>query len=408
MLFAPTWDVLRSSTGNEMSGEELLDLYVQTREQTEKLSAPLGPEDMSISSMPDVSPTKWHLAHTTWFWETFVLAPLHDGYVPVNPQYSFLFNSYYVQAGERHCRAQRGLLSRPTVEDVMHYRWFVDNEMEWLLLQGEVGEELSKLIFLGVAHEQQHQELMLTDIQHVLWQNPFNAVYSDQHEQGLRRGEEQVFLSVYSGDAPHLIGVAPDSRRFYFDNEGPRHRVIVEDFQIAKWLTTNREYLEFIEDGGYRNSKLWLAAGFNPQRQMPMYWKRSPDGGVEEYTLAGWRPIELDVAVSSVSYFEADAFARWAGARLPTEFEWEVASWQPQLEQLFGSRWQWTCSAYLPYPGYKPAAGAIGEYNGKWMADQWVLRGGSFATPAGHTRRTYRNFWPSDTRWQYTGIRLAK
>lgn len=396
-----------------MTGEELLDKYQHVREETERRVALLSPEDMSISSMEDVSPTKWHLAHTTWFWERFVLTPLQGNYKVFKEEYSFLFNSYYVQAGERHCRAQRGLLSRPSVAEILQYRWYVDERMEQLLLKVDSTDELfhdlvSRLVTLGLNHEQQHQELMLTDIQHVLWKHPFNEFYNLEIEDTSPRLEEQEWVKVYSSEVPQAVGVEKESKVFHFDNEGPRHRVIVPDFEVSKYLVTNREWLEFIEAGGYNDSRLWLAAGYK-RNKLPLYWKWE-EQDVWEYTLGGWQRISerLELPVRSISYYEADAYARFVGARLPTEFEWEVASWQPQLEQLAGSRWQWTASPYLPYPGYQPVAGPLGEYNGKWMCDQWVLRGGSFATPAGHTRRTYRNFWPAATQYQYTGLRLAK
>jgi len=390
------------------AGAALADVYREVRSHTERLCEPLEIEDYVVSSMPDVSPTKWHLAHTSWFFETFVLAPNDPSYAPFNPKYSFLFNSYYVQAGERHCRAQRGLVTRPTVRDVYAYRRYVDDHMLGLL------ERLddTQVVTLGLHHEQQHQELMLTDIKHVFWTNPTRPAYDCAARREYRvvsTNATSCFTTVTTRGDVHTIGHADDG--FAFDNETPAHRVFVEPFEIRAHLVTNGEYLEFIEDGGYRRPDLWLAAGWalvrEASREAPLYWERTPDGWTE-FTLAGTEPLALEAPVCHVSYFEADAFARWAGCRLPTEAEWEIAARaMAELPQLYGERWQWTQSPYVAYPGYKPAAGALGEYNGKWMSDQWVLRGSSLATPPGHARVTYRNFFPSDTRWQFTGIRLA-
>jgi ergothioneine biosynthesis protein EgtB len=382
--------------------KNLAQQYRDVRAYTVRLCDPLETEDMVVSSMPDVSPTKWHLAHTSWFFETFVLAPRDPAYRSPNPKYAFLFNSYYVQAGERHCRAQRGLVTRPTVEEVMAYRRHVDDHM-LRLLEGINDDET---VTLGLHHEQQHQELVLTDIKHVLWMNPLRPSYrTTQTPQ--RPNAQAGWLTVPEGI--HQIGHSGEG--FTFDNERPAHRVFVEPYSIASSLVTNGEYLQFIEDGGYRHPDLWLAAGWalvhEQHRTAPLYWEHTPDGWME-FTLAGMQPLDLAAPVAHVSYFEADAYARWAGKRLPSEAEWEIAArLHTDLPQLFGERWQWTQSAYVAYPGYQPAAGAIGEYNGKWMADQWVLRGSSEATPPGHSRVTYRNFFASDTRWQFTGIRLA-
>jgi ergothioneine biosynthesis protein EgtB len=409
------------------TADSLVEQYRAVRAYTERLCDTLEVEDYVVSSMPDVSPTKWHLAHTSWFFETFVLAPSDPAYVPLNPKYAFLFNSYYVQAGERHCRAQRGLVTRPTVQEVFEYRRYVDEHMLRLLERGGADDAV---VTLGLHHEQQHQELMLTDIKHVFWMNPMRPAYLGKADMGHRTwdiGRDVLAPSSSRLDASkapmshvpcpmsavtggiHSIGHSGSG--FAFDNETPVHRVFVEDFSIASRLVTNGEYLEFIEDRGYHRPDLWLAAAWavvqQEKREAPFYWERTPDGWTE-FTLAGTQPLDASAPVCHVSYYEADAFARWAGKRLPTEPEWEIAARQhPELPQLFGERWQWTQSAYVAYPGFAPARGAIGEYNGKWMSDQWVLRGSSLATPPGHARVTYRNFFPSDTRWQFTGIRLA-
>ena len=406
----------------------LADRFEEVRARTEWLCEPLETEDYVVSSMPDVSPTKWHLAHTSWFFETFVLAPHLPSYVSPNPKYSFLFNSYYVQAGERHCRAQRGLVTRPTVEEVYAYRAHVDEAMQELLarIAGDTRHPAAPIIELGLHHEQQHQELMLTDIKHVFWTNPMRPTYRSARTSG-RVAPPLRWHAVPEG----LRTIGHAGGGFAFDNESPEHRVFVDGFRIASRLVTNGEYRAFIEDGGYRRPDLWLSNGWATIRdrkwEAPLYWEHADDGWTE-FTLAGTRALDESEPVCHVSYFEADAFARWAEARLPTEPEWEIAArdvgadtrfadgrQHPEvavdgdapLAQLFGDVWQWTQSPYVAYPGYAPAAGAIGEYNGKWMCDQWVLRGASCATPPSHARLTYRNFFPSDARWQFTGIRLV-
>lgn len=406
-------------TGIAVLAENQTSIAVRFREVragTEILCEPLEVEDYVVSSMPDVSPTKWHLAHTSWFFETFLLGPHAAGYVSLDPRYAFLFNSYYVQAGERHCRAQRGLVTRPTVREVFDYRAHVDEHV--VRFVDGLGEDRDHpawaILELGLQHEQQHQELLMTDIKHVLWTNPLRPVY--QEGAATRRDfVEQGWYGVGEG----IYQIGHDGDGFSFDNEGPPHRVFVDDFRVSNRLVTNGEYLEFIEDGGYHAAPLWLSSGWSAVQEQaweaPLYWSRGDDGW-DEFTFSGDRPLDLSAPVSHVSYFEADAFARWAGHALPTEQQWEIASRQASrmdgddspLSQLFGQCWQWTQSAYTAYPKYRPSAGAIGEYNGKWMADQWVLRGSSLATPYGHERLTYRNFFPSDARWQFTGIRLVE
>jgi len=401
--------------------------YAAVRAATERLCVPLHTEDYVVSSMPDVSPTKWHLAHTSWFFETFVLAPFHLDYRALNPKYAFLFNSYYVQAGERHCRAQRGLLTRPTVAEVYAYRAHVDAHMQQVIatIDDDPHHPASAVLELGLHHEQQHQELLVTDIKHVFWTNPMRPAYRPD----IRVASTPAAQGWTVIDAG-VRSIGYDGQGFHFDNEGPPHREYVQHAALAHRLTTNGEFAEFIADGGYRRPELWLSRGWATVQEhawrAPLYWE-SVDDSWHEFTLAGAATLDVHAPVTHVSYFEADAFARWAHMRLPTEAEWEVvARTEPVagrfadaellhphsegasgLQQLFGDVWQWTQSAYVAYPGYRASDGALGEYNGKWMSDQWVLRGASCATPASHARATYRNFFPSDARWQFTGIRLA-
>jgi len=410
--------------------EPLVTRFRNIRTWTVALVEPLEVEDCVVSSMPDVSPTKWHLAHTSWFFETFVLAEHAPDYRSPDPRYAYLFNSYYVQAGERHCRAQRGLATRPTLVQVLNYRRHVDEAVLDLLerIGDDADHPARALIDLGLQHEQQHQELLLTDIKHVLWTNPLRPTYRPFASTAPTSPGPLAWHDIPEG--VHEIGHAGPG--FAYDNEGPRHKVYLQPARIANRLVTNAEFAAFIADGGYSRAELWLSAGFATAQAegwtAPLYWERR-DGDWTEFTLGGQLPLLPDAPVCHVSHYEADAYARWAGHSLPTEMEWEVAAAaQPiqgtfvesgrghpapahgrgTLEQLYGDVWQWTGSAYLGYPGYQPAGGALGEYNGKWMADQWVLRGASVATPRSHARLTYRNFFPSAARWQFTGIRLAE
>ena len=438
--------ILSPSPAREASvAAPLAEQYRAVRAFTETLCAPLATEDYVVQSHADVSPTKWHLAHTTWFWETFVLGEYAEGYALYDEAYPFLFNSYYVQAGERHCRAQRGYLSRPTVQEVFAFRNHVDEHMQQLLdgLDEDANAKLAEVVRVGLNHEQQHQELMLTDIKHVFSVNPLRPAYREQTYTPAPEPGPVQWVAFPEG--LHQIG--HDAERdgpFTFDNETPRHRAFVEPFALADRLVTCGEFLAFMEDGGYERAPLWLSEGFATVQERgwtePFYWEqRDGEDGTAwwHYTLAGMRPVDPNEPLTHISYFEADAYARWAGCRLPTEFEWEIASagvpveghfagdgvFHPtlpapyaggdgadatRLRQLFGDVWEWTRSQYSPYPGYNPLPGALGEYNGKFMSNQFVLRGGSCATSRSHIRRTYRNFFPADATWQFTGLRLAQ
>jgi ergothioneine biosynthesis protein EgtB len=405
--------------------------YQAVRQMTERLARPLSPEDCQVQSMPDASPVKWHLAHTSWFFETFVLAPGVPGYEAFHPSFSYLFNSYYNAVGDRIARPQRGLVTRPTLEEVYAYRSAVDRAM--LAYLDAAGPALptavASVIELGINHEQQHQELILTDIKHALAQNPTRPAYRGGTAAAASSEARPMEWVPFPGG---ITWVGHDGQGFAFDNEEPRHRVYLEPFQIGSRLVTSGEFLAFIEEGGYSRPEFWLSDGWNAARaeqwQAPLYWERI-DGAWWVYTLGGRRRLADAEPVCHLSFYEADAFARWAGARLPTEAEWESAAghqerngnfleagrFHPQaapdgtgIAQCFGDTWEWTQSAYTPYPGSRPAAGALGEYNAKFMCNQLVLRGGSCATPAAHIRATYRNFFPPAARWQFTGIRLAK
>ena len=416
----PDFDVLRSE-------------YRSVRAFSEELCRPLAIEDYVVQSMDDVSPAKWHLGHVSWFFETFLLLPELDGYEPFHPRFSFIFNSYYNAVGERHPRPRRGVLARPTVEEVLAYRRHVDRHMTRLLANvGAAGaERVASVVEIGLHHEQQHQELMVTDFKHVFGVNPLHPVYCPARGGGNGASPGALDWVPCAGGLRWFGHAGPG---FAYDNEGPRHQRFLPPYRLADRLVTNGEYRCFMADGGYRRPELWLSDGWDAVNregwEAPLYWSR--DGSDwHQVTLSGLRPIAPSEPVVHVSYFEADAYARWAGVRLPTEFEWEASAmdetpapesanfveekaFHPRpcppgagLRQLFGDAWEWTASDYAPFPGYRPAPGALGEYNGKFMCNQYVLRGGSCATPRTHVRATYRNFFPPDKRWQFSGIRLA-
>lgn len=375
--------------------------FLDVRTHTERLAEPLSAEDQTVQSMPDASPTKWHLAHTTWFFETFVLKPHSRSYRPYDASYEYLFNSYYEAVGPRHPRPQRGMITRPGVAEIMAYRRHVSDAMVELLSSGN--NEVEPIVELGLHHEQQHQELLLMDAKHLLSLNPLKPAYHAP-----RRRTEAPAPLAWRDFEGGLVEIGHDRQGFAFDNEGPRHRVWLEPFALASRPTNSAEYLEFIEDGGYRRAEFWLSAGWECVNQRgwtaPLYWEKAGDGW-KVFTLSGLQPIDGAAPVCHVSAFEAAAFAKWAGKRLPREAEWEVAA--AALSDT-GIVWEWTASPYVAYPGYREPEGAIGEYNGKFMASQMVLRGGCTATPANHVRPTYRNFFPPDARWMFGGIRLAE
>lgn len=425
----------KNNSGKNLSQESLIEFYKTVREFSHTLAEPLEIEDYVVQSMPDVSPTKWHLAHTSWFFETFVLSKAMSDYKSPDPQYAYLFNSYYVQAGERHLRPKRGLISRPTVEQTYSYRNHVDESMIQFMKNASEKEwqELSSVIEIGIHHEQQHQELIVTDIKHVLSENPLYPKYRSKNNiaDESNTAEELKWVDFDEG----IYDIGNQGNGFGYDNEYPNHKVYLNPYKLASRLVTNSEYVEFIDDGGYETPEIWLSEGWATVEannwRAPLYWQKK-DGKWMQFTLSGLRKIEPDEPVSHVSYFEADAYARWAGSRLPTEAEWEVAAsnlivegnfvdnmnFHPvgldigtngsPIKQMYGDVWEWTQSSYSAYPGYKPAPGALGEYNGKFMCNQMVLRGGSCATSKSHIRKTYRNFFPTSARWQFMGIRLAK
>ena len=406
----------------------LRDRLFETRRLSSDLAAPLSDEDQVVQAMDDASPTKWHLAHTTWFFEAFLLKRFLPDYRVFDERFEYCFNSYYESVGARQPRAKRGLLTRPSAQEVRDYREFVDAALARLFDQ-KLKPEAAELIELGINHEQQHQELLLTDMLALFAAEPLKPAY------------REAGAGVAAGDAAPLGWIAfdggicevgHDGEGFAYDNEGPRHEALIRPFRLADRCVTNAEWAEFVTDGGYATPTLWLADGWNTVKGQdwngPLYVEQA-DGGMMQMSLLGFRPVDPAAPVTHVSYYEADAFARWAGYRLPTEFEWEVASASVKVEgrdlgaghlrpmpakpgsglkQMFGDVWEWTASAYLPYPGFKAAPGAVGEYNGKFMCSQFVLRGGSCATPEGHVRRTYRNFFYPHQRWQFTGLRLAQ
>jgi ergothioneine biosynthesis protein EgtB len=403
----------------------------ETRRLSLELAAPLSAEDMTVQAMDDASPTKWHLAHVTWFFETFILAKHLPGYQAFDPTFNYCFNSYYESQGPRQPRPRRGVLTRPSAEQVLAYRGHVDEALARLLARGvAANSEITRLIEVGINHEQQHQELLLTDILALFAANPLRPAYRARRQPTGQAVPEAVrWIDVAGGI--HRVG--HDGKSFAWDNESPRHDVLIHPFRLADRLVTGGEWLDFMADGGYRTASLWLSDGWATVNRegwrAPLYWEER-DGEWLAMSLEGLQPVDRASPVAHVSYFEADAFARWAGKRLPTEFEWEVAAQdlpvtgntlatralRPMpaeaeadsgLAQMFGDVWEWTQSAYLPYPGYRPHEGALGEYNGKFMVSQQVLRGGSCATPEGHTRASYRNFFYPHQRWQFMGLRLA-
>ncbi len=381
--------------------------FRDVRGETERRAAPLSPEDQIVQSMPDASPTKWHRAHTTWFFEQFLLGPNVPGYRPFDDRFAFLFNSYYVSAGPRHERPNRGLITRPNAQEVSAYRASVDDAVETLIAGASDADmaRLAPIIEVGLNHEQQHQELLLTDILHAFAQNPTCPTYDAQWQPPPTQATDEF---VAMGSGIHRIGHLEDG--FSFDNESPAHQVLLQPVAIGKGLVTNAAWQEFMTDGGYETPTLWLSEGWATVEakgwKAPGYWRRQ-DGAWHVLTLGGLRPVAPHAPVTHISYYEADAFARWAGKHLPTEMEWEVAARANVIDDAFGAVWQWTRSAYSPYPGYRAVEGALGEYNGKFMINQMVLRGSSSATPAGHSRVSYRNFFPPSARFQFSGLRLA-
>lgn len=417
-----------SPSGDARTGDALARGYQRIRDATSSLCAALAPEDTVAQSMPDASPAKWHLAHTTWFFEQFLLAHFDRGYRRFRDGWDYLFNSYYQSVGPMHARPQRGLLTRPTLREVLDYRAHVDAAMHELVRRHGDESELQSRLVLGLNHEQQHQELLLTDIQHLFSLSPLQPVFREALTFPDTASVALRFIEGRTG----IVEIGHAGTGFAYDNESPRHRVLLHPHAIANRSVTNAEFRAFVDDGGYRTPTLWLSEGWDTVRREgwthPLYW----DGALATtFSLSGRRAVEPSAPVCHISFFEADAFARWAGARLPTEFEWEAmadelpvagnfadsGALQPlparaddgaALLQVFGDVWEWTSSPYVGYPGYRPADGAIGEYNGKFMCGQWVLRGGSCATPAGHVRATYRNFFQPAARWQFSGVRLAR
>ena len=434
----------------------LLEDYRRVRAATVTLAQPLSPEDCQAQSMPDASPVKWHLAHTTWFFETFLLGEFARDYGPANPEFRVLFNSYYNAVGDKHPRPHRGLLTRPTLQEVMAYRARVDEAMAAAIIDGASRDSTAfdDLLVLGLNHEQQHQELILTDVKHLLSCNPLGPAYATPGASPAPM--EAAIASSLAAETPAsflgfdggIVDIGYDGGGFCFDNELPVHQVLLQPFELADRLVSGADYLAFVRDGGYRRPEFWLSLGWDRVQaegwKLPLYWRPAQGaadgaemtGPIEVFTLAGWQPLDPAAPAAHLSYFEADAYARWAGCRLPTEAEWEHAAGRMpipgdanllergllhplapaarrsgdrrSLQQLWGDLWEWTASAYLPYRGFRTSAGAVGEYNGKFMCNQFVLRGGSFATSRSHIRKSYRNFFPPEARWQFSGLRLAR
>jgi ergothioneine biosynthesis protein EgtB len=424
----------KRSQAESSPAEKLLARFREVRNFTAKLAENLASEDCVVQSIPDVSPTKWHLAHTTWFFETFILKKWVPGYRDAVPEYAYLFNSYYNAAGAMHRRDLRGLISRPTVEETKKFRASIDADIADLVSNADekLFREIEPILTLGIHHEQQHQELLITDIKHVFAQNPLYPVFRQRE---MANDKIDIKSSKFIEFDEATVEIGHDGNGFAYDNESPRHRALVLPFSLANRLITNREYLEFIADNGYSRPEFWLSLGWTTVNEQnwraPLYWIER-DGQWWNFTLSGLRRVDPNEPVTHLSYFEADAYANWAGARLPTEFEWERAAakididgnfveterFHPdalrqsprdgQLAQMFGDVWEWTRSSYSPYPGYHAGPGALGEYNGKFMCNQYVLRGGSCATSRTHIRKTYRNFFQPEKRWQFTGLRLAR
>ncbi|MGO7762016.1 ergothioneine biosynthesis protein EgtB [Rhizobium ruizarguesonis] len=408
---------------------DLQRFFREVRRTSAILGEPLSDADATVQSMPDASPSKWHLAHTTWFFEAMVLTPHLPGYQVYDAGFSFLFNSYYETLGARQPRPRRGMITRPSLSEILAYRKYVDDAVD-RLLSSPAAQDVAELVELGCHHEQQHQELLLTDILHLFAHNPLRPAYRDPAPVAIEmRASPALTFTAFDGG---IYEVGHGGPGFAFDSEGPRHRVLIEPFRLADRPVTNADWISFIEDGGYGKTLLWLSEGWAralaDDWALPLYWEKR-DGQYWTMTLRGFQPVDLAAPVAHISYFEADAFATWAGKRLPTESEWEVATrglgldgnfldanrLRPKpaapragLQQMFGDVWEWTRSPFTPYPRFRAVEGAVGEYNGKFMSGQFVLRGGSCVTPRGHVRASYRNFFPGHTRWQFSGLRLAE